>query len=96
MFVYGFGGMRDNDGTLSFWPRRAPQENAILRFPLTYRGQRLEVEIGMEKVEYKLMEGECLVIRHETEEVHLTREQPVATRAVSRRRSPLAAISGCP
>jgi alpha,alpha-trehalose phosphorylase len=85
MFVYGFGGMRDNDGKLSFWPRRAPQDNAILRFPLTYRGQRLEVEIGMEKVEYRLTEGECLVIRHETEEVHLTREQPVAVRPVSRR-----------
>jgi alpha,alpha-trehalose phosphorylase len=37
MLTYGFGGMRDDDGTLSFWPRRAPEENAILRFPLTYR-----------------------------------------------------------
>ena len=33
MLTYGFGGLRDNDGTLSFWPRRAPQDNAILRFP---------------------------------------------------------------
>ena len=85
MFAYGFGGMRDNDGTLSFWPRRAPQDNAILRFPLTYRGQMLEVEIGLEKVEYALHEGECLVIRHETEEVQLTREHPVAVRPISRR-----------
>ena len=85
LFAYGFGGMRDNDGTLSFWPRRAPQENAIMCFPLTYRDQRLEVEIGPEKVEYALVEGECLIIRHETEEVRLTREQPVAIRPVSRR-----------
>jgi alpha,alpha-trehalose phosphorylase len=85
MFVYGFGGMRDDDGTLSFWPRRAPQDNAILRFPLTYRGQRLEVEIDQERVEYTLLDGECLVIRHETEEVRLTRKQPVAIRPVSRR-----------
>ena len=83
--TYGFGGMRDNDGTLSFWPRRAPEENAVLRFPVTYRGQRLEVEIGLDKVEYTLREGESLLIRHETEELHLTRKNPVAVRPVSRR-----------
>jgi alpha,alpha-trehalose phosphorylase len=84
MLAYGLGGMRDDDGTLSFWPRRAPEDNAILRFPLTYRSQMLEVEIGLEKVEYTLREGECLLIRHETEEIQLTREQPVAVRPVSR------------
>ena len=51
MLTYGLGGMRDDDGMLSFWPRRAPEDNAILRFPVTYRGQMLEVEIGLEKVE---------------------------------------------
>ena len=85
MLTYGFGGMRDNDGMLSFWPHRAPEENAILRFPVTYRGRRLEIEIGLEKVEYTLREGESLVIRHEMEEVHLTRQNPVAVRPVSRR-----------
>jgi alpha,alpha-trehalose phosphorylase len=85
MLTYGFGGMRDDDGTLSFWPRRAPEDNAILRFPVTYRGQMLEVEIGLDKVEYALREGECLVIRHETEEVQLTREHPVAVRPISQR-----------
>ena len=29
MLTYGFGGMRDDDGMLSFWPRRAPQDNAV-------------------------------------------------------------------
>ena len=85
MLTYGFGGMRDDDGTLSFWPRRAPEENAILRFPLTYRGQMLEVEIGLETVTYALREGECLVIRHETEEIQLTPEHPLAVRPVSTR-----------
>ena len=84
MLTYGFGGMRDYDGTLAFWPRRAPQENAILRFPLTYRGQRLEVEIGLETVQYALRAGERLVIRHEQEEIQLTREHPQAVRPVSR------------
>ena len=34
MFAYGFGGMRDHDGMFSFSPRRAPEDNAILRFPV--------------------------------------------------------------
>ena len=76
MLIYGLGGMRDDDGMLSFWPRRAPEDNATLRFPVTYRGQMLDVEIGIDKVEYALREGGCLVIRHETEEIQLTRQQP--------------------
>jgi alpha,alpha-trehalose phosphorylase len=84
LFTYGFGGMRDQDGTLSFSPRRAPEDNAILRFPITYRGRMLEVEIGVERVEYTLREGDSLVIRHETEEIRLTQEQPLAVRPVGR------------
>jgi alpha,alpha-trehalose phosphorylase len=84
MLTYGLGGMRDDDGMLSFWPRRAPEDNAILRFPVTYRGQMLEIEIGLEKVEYTLRHGESLAIRHEMEEIQLTRENPVAVRPVSR------------
>jgi alpha,alpha-trehalose phosphorylase len=44
----------------------------------------LEVEIGIDKVEYSLREGVCLMIRHETEEIQLTPEQPLAVRPVSR------------
>jgi alpha,alpha-trehalose phosphorylase len=44
----------------------------------------LEVEIGPETVTYALREGERLVIFHETEEIPLTREQPMAVRPVSR------------
>jgi alpha,alpha-trehalose phosphorylase len=84
LFTYGFGGMRDQDGTLSFSPRRAPEDNAILRFPITYRGRMLEVEIGVERVKYTLREGDSLVIRHETEEIRLTQEQPLAVRPVGR------------
>jgi alpha,alpha-trehalose phosphorylase len=69
LLTYGIGGMRDDDGTFSFWPRRAPGDNAMFRFPVTYRDQLLEVEIGMEKVHYRLREGECHAIRHQTEEL---------------------------
>jgi len=85
MLTYGLGGMRDDDGMLSFWPRRALEDNAILRFSVTYRGQMLEVEIGLQEVEYTLREGESLMIRHETGEIQLTRQNPVAVRPVSRR-----------
>jgi hypothetical protein len=37
-----------------------------------YRGQTLDIEIGLHKVEYALREGEGLAIHHETEEVQLT------------------------
>jgi alpha,alpha-trehalose phosphorylase len=59
--------MRDDDGILSFWPRRAPEENAVLRFPVSYRGHILEVQIGLGDVEYTLRRGQSLLIRHETE-----------------------------
>jgi alpha,alpha-trehalose phosphorylase len=83
MLAYGLGGMRDDNGMLSFWPRRAPEDNAIPRFPVTYRGQLLDVAIGVANVEYTLREGDSLLIRHETEEVQLTRERPKATRPVT-------------
>ena len=85
MLAYGLAGMRDHDGTLSFWPRRAPEDNATLRFPVTYRGQMLEVKVGADNVEYALLKGDCLVIRHETEQIQLTPEHPVAVRPVSER-----------
>jgi alpha,alpha-trehalose phosphorylase len=84
MLIYGFGGMRDTDGILSFSPRRALEDNATLQFPLTYRGCVLEVEIGVETVGDTLLEGESLGIRHEVEEIQLTREQPVVIRPIAR------------
>jgi alpha,alpha-trehalose phosphorylase len=87
MMVYGLGGMRDDNGTLSFWPRRAPEDDAVLQFPIKYKGQLLYVEIGPERVRYSLQEGDRLVIRHEAEEVMLTAEAPSVVRLVSRKPS---------
>ncbi len=85
MLTYGFAGMRDNGGILSFWPHRAPQENAVLAFPLTWRGQMLEIEIGLDTVQYALREGDSIVLRHEMEEIRLTREHPMAIRPITKR-----------
>jgi alpha,alpha-trehalose phosphorylase len=77
VFTYGFGGLRDYDGTLSFRPQRPPESHASLKFPLTFRGQVLDVEISVDSTTYSLREGERLVIRHEDEEITLTRSNPV-------------------
>ena len=80
VFAYGFGGLRDYDGTLSFRPQRPPEAEASLRFPLTYRGRLLEVEISRESTTYSLLEGAGLVIRHEDETISLDRTNPTAVR----------------
>jgi alpha,alpha-trehalose phosphorylase len=80
VFAYGFGGLRDYDGTLSFRPQRPPEAEASLRFSVTYRGQLLEVEISPDSTTYSLREGAGLVIRHEEEAISLDRANPTAVR----------------
>jgi alpha,alpha-trehalose phosphorylase len=80
VFTYGFGGLRDHDGTLSFRPQRLPEPQAVLRFPLTYRGQLLDVAISPDSTTYSLRDGERLDIRHEDEEIALTPANPSAVR----------------
>jgi alpha,alpha-trehalose phosphorylase len=84
MLAYGLGGMRDYDGKLSFWPRRAPEDDAILRFRVAYRGQSMEIKIDSNLVEYSLRNGEHLTIHHTSEEIQLTKDHPSAVRPVSR------------
>ncbi|GJL68921.1 MAG: kojibiose phosphorylase [Nitrospirales bacterium] len=85
--IYGFGGMRDDDGMLTFNPRRAPDQPGRLRFPLTYRGQILDVELGPDVATYSLREGDGLVFRHEEEEIRLSLKTPVVTRPIVKRAS---------
>jgi alpha,alpha-trehalose phosphorylase len=80
MLAYGLGGMNDCNDTLSFRPRRAPEDNAVLEFPVTWRGQTLGIKISPEQVEYSLRAGHEIVIRHDNEELHLTSERPLAVR----------------
>jgi alpha,alpha-trehalose phosphorylase len=77
--VYGIAGMRDYDGHLSFRPR-LPLKETGLRFPLTVRGQLLEVDIDRKTktVTYLLKEGAQLVIEHMDDEVKLVKGKPVA------------------
>ncbi len=79
VFVYGLAGMRDYDGRLSFRPT-PPKQLERIRFPLTVRGQLLEVDIHRDTTTYSLREGDDLVFQHEDEEIRLSTENPVVVR----------------
>jgi alpha,alpha-trehalose phosphorylase len=84
VFAYGFGGLRDYDGTLSFRPQRPPEGEASLRFSLTYRAQLLDIEISPDSTTYSLREGAGLVIRHEDEAISLDPANPTAVRPTTK------------
>jgi len=74
--VYGFGGMRDDEGELCFRPK-LPERWDHLRFRLTIRGQRLEVHADHDGTTYTLMAGSGLVLRHEDEEFRISPDAPI-------------------
>jgi alpha,alpha-trehalose phosphorylase len=76
--VYGFGGMRDYGGRISFRPR-LPSDWRRLRFRLTVRGNVVHVDIGPESATYTLQQGDGLGLEHEGELIEL---RPDASRAV--------------
>ncbi len=78
--VYGLAGMRDYDGHVSFNPRPLPGKMKRIRFPLTIRGQVLEVEIDRKSVTYSLRKGDGLVIRHGKEEIRLSPDTRISVR----------------
>lgn len=75
--VYGLAGMRDQGGRLSFNPS-LPQALKRLHFPLTIRGQVLEVTMEQGFVTYLLREGSKLTVRCQDQEIHLTQGTPVS------------------
>ncbi len=75
--VYGFAGMRDYGGQLSFRPI-PPARPLTVRFPLTVGSQMLGVEITRESATYSLRKGDRLVVRHYDEEVELLPGRPVS------------------
>jgi len=61
--VYGFAGMRDYRGHLSFNPR-LPAQWSRLDFKLRFQGRLLEVALTHREAIYKVAEGEPLEITH--------------------------------
>ena len=73
--AYGLAGLRDYGGRITFNPKNAPRAEEVC-FPLTIRGQMLEVKIETDKVIYTLKKGDKLTIYHVDEEITLTQDQP--------------------
>jgi alpha,alpha-trehalose phosphorylase len=76
VMVYGFGGLRDCDGCLSFHPR-LPDSIKRLKFPLTLKGKQLEVDIQTKTVTYLLRQGTELIIQHQGDQIHLSEGIPM-------------------
>ncbi len=75
--VYGFGGVRDHDGRLSFDPRLpAPWDR--LAFPLRFQNRQLHVTLTHQEERFELREGEPLTITVRGEEVTLQPEEPAS------------------
>ncbi|MCC5949097.1 MAG: glycoside hydrolase family 65 protein [Nitriliruptoraceae bacterium] len=68
--TYGFGGLRDHQGELSFDPR-LPGPWDRLAFPLRFHDRQLHVEFTHDTLAFEVAEGEELTIRVRGREVHL-------------------------
>jgi alpha,alpha-trehalose phosphorylase len=74
--VFGFGGMRDHWGQLSFKPR-LPEQITRLRFRLMFRFRVIEVVVTHDGVNYSLRTGEPLAITHYGEDLEITTDKPI-------------------
>jgi alpha,alpha-trehalose phosphorylase len=72
--VFGLAGLRHQGGKLVFNPRPLVQK---LRFTLTVRGQRIEVDIADAQVSYTLARGKGLTIWHRNDPIQLKKGKPV-------------------
>jgi len=68
--IAGFGGMRVQNGSLSFAPR-LPGTLGQLAFHLMFRGCRLRVEVRAKEATYRLLDGSPLQVRHYDEDILL-------------------------
>jgi alpha,alpha-trehalose phosphorylase len=73
--VAGLGGLRHEDGTVSFAPQ-LPQGLTRLAFTIRIRGRRLRVEVTHADAHYALADGEPLEIQHHGKQVHLSAGKP--------------------
>ncbi len=73
--VSGFGGLRYQDGTVSFAPR-LPDGLARLAFTFLFSGRRLHAEITHETVTYSLDDGQPLQIVHYGDKLTLSAGKP--------------------
>jgi alpha,alpha-trehalose phosphorylase len=68
--LYGFAGLRDYDGEISFRPALPPHWQK-LRFRLRVRDSLIEVQFAQREAVYRLLEGPALSLMHRDERVTL-------------------------
>ena len=73
--VAGFGGLRHEDGLVSFAPR-LPEGLSRLAFSLFLRGRRLHVEVTHAEARYVLDDGEPLMVMHHGVHLNLRPDKP--------------------
>jgi alpha,alpha-trehalose phosphorylase len=81
--VYGFGGVRDFDGALSFAPA-LPQPWESLAFSLRFRNRQIRVLLTNDEERYELEEGEPLQVTIRGAPHLLSRDAPVVLRGARR------------
>ncbi|QYN31853.1 glycoside hydrolase family 65 protein [Pseudonocardia sp. DSM 110487] len=74
--VSGFGGMRMDEAGITFAPRLPPALSRI-SFGLRWQGRQLRVEIRPDEVEYRLVSGPPMRLRHHGEAVALAEDPQV-------------------
>jgi len=81
--VYGFAGMRDTGGRITFNPC-LPDAWTRLSFTLTVRGQTIRVALSHASATYTLLAGDGLTLWHVEEGVRLSGAEPSVTKAIRR------------
>jgi alpha,alpha-trehalose phosphorylase len=81
--AYGFGGMRDFHGDLSFDPR-LPVSWDRLRFHLRFHDRQLTVDLTHEQFAFEITEGDALTIRVRGSEVLVPAGEAVVVAAIDR------------
>jgi alpha,alpha-trehalose phosphorylase len=73
--VCGFGGMRHEEGAMSFMPR-LPGGLARIAFHLRAQSRHLHVEVTRMNAKYVLVDGDPLTITHHGEELTVSTDKP--------------------
>ena len=74
--AYGFGGMRDYNGVVTFDPR-LPESWSSLSFQVSLRGARVKVEVTADAIGFMVIEGESAEVSVRGQLVTVTAEAPV-------------------
>jgi alpha,alpha-trehalose phosphorylase len=74
--VYGFAGMRDYEGRLTFDPR-LPTEWPNLEFSLTVEDRVLDVEVTRDRIQFGVRDGDDLTVWVRDKEIKVISGEPI-------------------